>query len=115
MREENGLGQLSARTAPPRLDVDPRLVSGLEGLDAMIRDPAPSQANAQWCLPSRPPLPLRGQRRICTGFPILRPNRGGTLDLQTSDRQKDRKLKTEFKDSKCASVTDPASAIYLRP
>lgn len=41
-----------------------------------LSDATPSQARlAQWLLPHPPSLPLRGQRRSFTGFPILRPSR----------------------------------------
>jgi hypothetical protein len=60
---------------PPRSvnHISPRLVSGL--WSGPLGDPmAPSQAvSAQWLYPPcLTPPPLRGQRRISTGFPILR-------------------------------------------
>jgi hypothetical protein len=62
-----------ARTAPRDSTSRQGWFPGLGGRPSGPRVAAPSRANLpSGLLPKRPPLPLRGQRRICTGFPILR-------------------------------------------
>ncbi len=63
---------------PPQFDVFTRLVSGLGGL-RMRR--LPEVVFPSGLMPHPPSLPLRGQCRICTGFPILHVKRGTLIPL----------------------------------
>jgi len=76
----------------------PRLVSGLWSCPAGLCDTLPRSKPTQWTpVTIHTPIPLRGQRRISTGFPILR--------ADCSDRHLKQRDKT---------IGIATSAVYLR-
>src|SRR3546814_6201108 len=59
-------------TRDPKAVLRSGLVSGLGGW--LLPTAAPSRGRSQWPdAAAKPSLPLRGQRRPLTGFPIIRP------------------------------------------